>query len=149
MLFLISPVISLMIWGAIVSYSTDKNNENVKENTEPLITPLAIFLVGLSTFSFFLGILNTYWKKYRFTTCSIFLTILGLLFLIAFQIVAIFLDNPITYFGVSSIFLAGNGLFVILIVFINSDTGGRSIQDVINTLPDTADAVSHIEEEQR
>ena len=86
------------------------------------------------------------WKKYRFTACSIFLTLCGLVFLIAFQIVAIFLDNPITYFGVSSIFLAGNGLFVILIVFINSDTGGRSIQDIINTLPDTAEAVSHHEE---
>ena len=81
------------------------------------------------------------WKKYRLTACSIFLTVCGLLFLIAFQVVAIFLDNPITYFGVSSIFLAGNGILVILIVFINSDTGGRSIQDVIKTLPDTADAV--------
>ena len=146
MFFLVSPVISLLIWGAIVSYSTDQNNESVEDNTEPLITPLAIFLVGLSTIAFFLGILNTYWKKYRFTTCSIFLTLCGLLFLIAFQIVAIFLDNPITFFGVSSIFLAGNGLFVILIVFINSDTGGRSIQDVINTLPDAEDAVSHVEE---
>lgn len=141
MFFLISPVISLIIWGAIVSYSTEKSNEDVTNNTEPLITPIAIFFVGLSSFAFCLGILNTMWKKYRLTACSIFLTVCGLLFLIAFQVVAIFLDNPITYFGVSSIFLAGNGILLILIVFINSDTGGRSIQDVIKTLPDTADAV--------
>lgn len=85
--------------------------------------------------SFLIGVLNTKWKKYRLTKCSLTLTAIGLLLLVVFQIIAVFLDEPISYFGVSTIFLAGNALFVILVVFINSDTGGRSAQDIIEKLP--------------
>ena len=133
--FLLIPIITLIIWGSIVSYSTDDTRSDLDTNPKPLITPIAIFLVGFAAMAFLIGVLNTKWKKYRLTKCSLFLTAAGLLLLVVFQIVAVFLDEPISYFGVSTIFLAANALFVILVVFINSDTGGRSAQDIIEKLP--------------
>lgn len=130
-LFLFIPIITLIIWGSIVSYSVDDTRSNLDTNPKPLITPIAIFLVGFAAMSFLIGVLNTKWKKYRLTKCSLTMTALGLLLLVGFQIIAIFLDEPVSFFGVSTIFLAGNALFVILVVFINSDTGGRSAQDII------------------
>ncbi len=139
--FVLTPFITLIAWGCIITYSVNDKNYDFKNDQKPLITPIAIFLVGFAAMSFLIGVLNTRWKKYRLTRCSIVMTALGLLFFVVFQVTAIFLDTTISYFGVSTIFLASNSLFVILVVFINSDTGGRSIKDLVETLPDSKEAL--------
>ena len=149
-LFIMVPFVTLLAWGGIIlRQRLDAYDSALENNQEPLITPIAIFTVGFAAMFFLLGVLNTKWKKYRLTRCSICLTVLGLFLLILFQIIAVFLDRDISYFGVSTIFLASNATFLILIVFLNSDTGGRSIQDLIQELPvSKEEQLQQIEERQ-
>lgn len=122
------PHITLIFWGSGLIARYDENKKNVSGG-------IGVFLVGIAFIFFVYGSFKIKWNRFRMSFWAAFALINFILFLTAFQITMVFLEDDDSFFGLSSIFLTANAILMIVIVFMNTTRTGTSISEVISKLP--------------
>lgn len=127
-IFFSLPVITLLVWGIGLIIRYDEANQNVTGG-------IAVLLVGFAILFFLYGAFKIKWNRYRMSFSSGASLIISLLFLTAYQITTVFMEDDDSFFGLSAIFLTANAIIMIIIVFMNTSKTGTSVGEIVNKLP--------------
>ena len=122
------PIIALILYGLTLIYVSYHNGDEY-------INGIAAILIGTCLICIASSLFNIKWQQYRINKYSFILLIFGGICFVAFQIIVTFWRETIEYHSVAAIFLSGNGIIMVVLIFFVMSKDSITISNVIDNLP--------------
>ncbi len=117
--------ITLFVWAGTLFYVRIDNSEHI-------IVPVAVLMIGCFVIFFSLGIFYVKWKNYRLSYLSLGYFIVGGGCLLTYELCGNFLDvEKRSFFGISAVFLSYNCVVVMFVIFLNTWKNAVNFLDVL------------------
>lgn len=150
LIFLLSPLASLFLWGAVVlkleeDYPasvlliqyTNQNLDFIQEfvsYSDSHLGGKSIFLVGTACWCFAIAGITIKLSKMKVNLSGIFFFFLGLGIFFAWKIIVLMDDSNVSFFGMTAIFFGLNAMVMIPLIFLKFERKTVSIYEVIKGL---------------
>jgi len=128
--FIIIPIISLIIWGSLVSSLAD-------DGVISKVPGVSIFLIGFAVIFFVIAILYVQWSYFKIKIISLVFVSFAMIFYFAFQIYALLEQQTPSFLGVSAVFLSINAIIMVTIAMMSHSNPKCSILDILDQLKQT------------
>ena len=119
------PFMVLVAWTCLMFYSQVQDKQT-------MLSPICIFLVGMSMICFCIGLLKIKWNNFRVKPVSITLLLVALLFITIYQGLVVFgWNHAEKFFPTSAFFLNFNAIILSVVLYLEQLNGSSEISSIL------------------